>query len=243
MVNKEKHDLWQYLFPTIDPEIMTSIDRQSMRSIRNVSLAACILETLSILVFMTVGGWKFEGSNVTSFCSVGFCVVFSLIVFLLSRSMMKNRELPHSHSLIVKIIFFAVYTLWAVHADMRHYAAGDQMLTFFTVQLLAACFIMFEPYISILLVSAAYALFYIAAYYVRQAEGIEIFNFILLAILAVVGMCVQYHTHLYLAHKEKRLEEASHRDALTGLRNRLTLEEDVKRICGATVTAYMVDVD
>ena len=231
------------MFPSVDAEITTSIDRQSMRSIRNISLAACILETLSILVFPTLDGWKFEVSNLTSFYSVGFCAVFSLIVFLFSRSMMKNKSLPHWQSLIIKTIFFGVYTLWAIHVDMRHYAAGDQMLTFYTVQVLVACFIMFEPFISIVLVSAAYAGLYAAAYGVHQAAGINAFNFIILAILSAVGMCVQYHTHLYLANKEKRFEMASHQDALTGLRNRLALEEDVKKNCETTVMAYMVDVD
>jgi len=219
------------------------MDRQSMRDIRNASLAACILETVFILVFMTLDGWKFEGSNLISFYSMGFCAVFSLIVFLFSRRMMKNKELIHWRSLIVKTGFFAVYTVWAIHADMRHYTAGEQMFTFFSVQMLAACFIMLEPVISIILVSAAYAGFYAAAYVIRQAEGIDIFNFIILAILSVIGMCVHFHTQLYLAQKEKRLTEASHMDSLTGLRNRLTLEEDVKKVCGTTLKAYMIDID
>ena len=242
-VNKEKHKVWEHLFPSADSEVTRAIDRQSMRNIRNVSLAACIFEALSILVFMTVDGWKFEGSTFASLYSVGFCVVFSLIVFLFSKNMMKNKELSHGHSLIFKFVFFGVYTVWGIFADMRHYAVGDQMLTFFTVQLLFTCFIMFKPYISIVLVSAAYAGFYAAAYHVRQAAGIEIYNFVLLAILSAVGMCVQYHTHLYMARKEQRLQEASHRDALTGLRNRMALEEDIKGICGTAIAAYMIDID
>lgn len=223
--------------------MITSIDRQSMRSIRNASLAACILEALFILVFMTLAGWKFEGSNLISFYSMGFCAVFSLIVFLLSRIMMKNKGLPHWQALTVKTLFYAVYTIWAIHVDIRHYMDGDQMVTFFTVQLLAACFIMIKPYISIILVAAAYAGLYLVAYNVRQAEGIDIFNFIILAILTAVGMGVHYHTQLYLAQKEQRLLEASHQDALTGLRNRLMLEEDVKDLCGTSIVAYMVDID
>lgn len=241
--NIENSKLWKYLFPSADGEIIRSIDRQSMRSIRNVSLAACILETLSILVFMTLEGWRFESSSLISFYSVGFCAVFSLIVFLFSKNMIENKNLSHGHYLAFKLVFFAVYTTWSIHVDMRHYAAGDQMLTFFTVQLLSACFILFKPFISILLVSAAYAGFYAAAYCVHQAAGININNFVILTILSAVGMCVQYNTHLYLAYKDKRLEEASRRDALTGLRNRLALEEDVRGICGSAISAYMIDID
>ena len=238
-----KHVVWKYFFPSVDAEMMSSIDRQSMQNIRNASLAVCILETLCILVFMTLGGWRFEGPNLASFISVSFCAVFSLIVFLLSKSMIKHKELPHWRFLVVKVVFYAVFSLWAVFADMRHYAVGDQMSTFFTVQLLAACFIMFEPFIGLILVSAAYGGLYAAAYSVQQAEGIDVFNFVILAILTAVGMCVQYHTQLYLAQKEKRLLESSRRDALTKLRNRLALEEDVNGLYGTTVVAYMVDID
>lgn len=243
MSNIWKLKVLKYIFPSMDAEIVKSIDRQSMRSIRNVSLAACILETLSILVFMTLNGWKLEGPTLISFYSVGFCAAFSLIVFLLSKKMILNKALSHGHYLVFKAVFFTVYTTWSIHADMRHYAAGDQMLTFFTVQLLATCFILFKPFISILLVSAAYAGFYAAAYHVHQAAGIDIYNFVILAILSAVGMCVQYNTHLYMAYKDKGLEEASHRDALTGLRNRLALEEDVRGICGTAISAYMIDID
>ena len=240
---KGRHIVWEYLFPPLDSKLTTSIDRQSMRSICNVSLAASIFETISLLVFMTMGGWDLEGERLTIFYSVGFCAVFSLFLFLASRTMMRNKELPHLTSLTFKVSFFAIYTVWAIYSDMRHYAAGEQMLTFFIIQLLAACFIWFEPLISIILVFAAYAGLYAAAYVVRQAEGIDIFNLILLAILTAFGMSIQFHTQVYLARKEERLEEISHRDALTGLRNRLALEEDAKRIIGAKVMAYMIDID
>ncbi len=242
-INKGKHIIRNFLFPDTEPEWNTAMDWQSMRNISNVGLAACIFETLTILVFMTVEGWKFEGASLRSFYSVGFCALFSLIVFLLSKRMMKNQELSHRYSLIFKITFFVIFSIWAIQVDMRHYAAGDQMFTFYTVQLLVACFIMFEPWISIILVSAAYVGLYAAAYRIQRAEGIDIFNFALFAILTALCMCIQYHTQLYLIRKEERLNLASHRDALTGLRNRLALEEDAQKLFGKPLMLYMIDID
>lgn len=240
---KEKFNVFKYLSPSVEPEMVAAIDRQSTWSICNISLIACIFEMLGILVYMAMNGWKLDESNISGFNSAVFCAIFSLIVFLITKVMIKDRKISHINSLSVKIIFFVVYTLWAVQADMRHYAVGDQMLTFFTVQLLATCFITIEPLIGIPMVFAAYAGFYVAAYGERQAVGIDVYNFVLLAILSAVSMCVQYHTRLYLARKEKRLDTASHRDALTGLRNRLALEEDAKKICGKTILVYMIDID
>lgn len=242
-LNRERNIVAKYLFPAVDENLTKMIDRQSMRNICKVSLAAFLFETLSILVFIAATGRKLESTSLTSLLSVGFCAVFSLLAFFISRSLVKNQNLPHSHSLAFQVIFFVVYILWGIHVDMRHYAAGEQMLTFFTVQLLVACFVMFKPVLSVILVLGAYAGLYAAAYRIRQAEGINILNFVLLAVLAAVGMCIQYHTQLYLARKEERLNTASHRDALTGLRNRLSLEEDAHTMYGKRTTAYMIDID
>ena len=242
-LNKIGKIIWKYLFPSMNTEVRTALDRQSMRGICNVNLAACIFESLSIFIFLVMNNWRIDSNNIVVLYSVGFCAVFSLLVFLVSRKMMKNKELSHFSSLVFKIFFFVVYTLWAIHADMRHYVVGDQMLTFYIVQLLVTCFILLEPMISIVLVIAAYSTLYAVAYSVKNAAGIDVFNFVLLAILSAVGMCVQYHTRLYLAKKEERLEEVSRRDALTGLRNRLALEEDATTFCKSAVTAYMIDID
>ena len=241
--NRERYTIWEYLFPSSDPKLTTSMDRQSMRSICNASLAASILETISIVAFLIRNHFQFDSDKLTVLHSVVFCAVFSFVIFLVSRKMMKDRKLSHISSLVFKVFFYAVYSIWGIFSDMRHYAIGEQMLTFHTVQMLMACFIQFEPLISIVLVTTAYSGLYMAAYAARQAEGIEIFKFILLAILTVVGMFIQYHTQLYLARKEERLKEISHRDALTGLRNRLALEEDAKRMHGKAITAYMIDID
>ena len=219
------------------------MDRQSMRSISNVCLVASIFETLSIIIFVIKNGFRIGSENLPTLYSVIFCAVFSFAGYLTSRTMMRNRNLSHISSLAFKIIFYTIYTIWGIYSDMRHYVVGDQMLTFHIIQLLMTCFIQFEPLISIILVTAAYSGLYITTYAIRQAAGIEIFNFILLAILTAVGMCIQYHTQLYLVRKEERLEVVSHRDALTGLRNRLALEEDAKRMHGTAITSYMIDID
>lgn len=241
--SKERRGFWGYLFPSLDQKLVTALDRQSMRSISNVSLAASISETISIIVFVIKNGFRLDSDKLPIFYSVVFCAVFSFAGFLVSRIMMKNKKLSHISSLIFKISFYAIYSIWGIYSDMRHYVVGDQMLTFYIIQLLMVCFIQFEPLISIILVTAAYTGLFLAAYAARMAAGIEIFNFILLVILSATSMCIQYHTQLYLVRKEERLKEISHRDALTGLRNRLALEEDAKMMHGTAITAYMIDID
>jgi len=250
MEKKHGSKFRDYLFPALDRELTSTLDRQSMRNICNVSLAVCIFESLSILVFMTAEDWTFQGGTLISLISVGFCALFSLIGYLISRWMLKRRDLPHGTYVGFKIIFYAIYIVWAIHVDMRHYTTGDQMLTFFTVQLMMVCFVMFRPWLSVVLTVAAYAGLYAAALTIRQAEGVDIFNFAILMILSIVGMCVRFETQIYLARKEERLkadavllEKHMRQDALTGLQNRLALEEDAGKADGKPLSVYMIDIN
>ena len=66
----------------------------------------------------------------------------------------------------------------------------------------------------------------------------------------MVGMCVRYHTQIYLARKEERLKQDAKTlgkymrlDGLTGLQNRLALEEDAKAVHGEEMTVYMIDIN
>ena len=250
MIKKLSERVRNYLFPSMNPQLLAILDRQSARNISNVGLVVFFFEIASILFFMYSEGWKFEGKTLVSLLSVGFCALFSLIVFLLSRKLKSMSDAPHWMFFAFKLVFYVIYTLWAIHVDMRHYQAGDQMLTFFTVQLMMVSFVMFSPWVSILLTAGAYAGLYAAALYVRGADGIDLINYTILTVLSIVGMCVRYDTQLYLARKEDRmqnealvLEKYMRQDALTGLQNRLALEEFAKEVDGSPLTAFMVDIN
>ena len=97
-----------FLFPALDRELISALDRQSMRNISNVSLAVFIFETLSILAFMTIEGWKLRDSTLISLLSVGFCALFSLVGFLISSRMKSRKDLPHGAFVSFKILFYTV---------------------------------------------------------------------------------------------------------------------------------------
>ena len=242
--------LREILSPSLTGELIDALDRQSLRNTCNVTLAVFIFESLSVLIFMPIEGWKLEGSTLASLLSVSFCALFSLAAFLISRRLKRRQDLPHWKALAFKAALYIIYTVWAIHVDMRHYAAGDQMLTFFAVQLMMVSFVMLTPWISVLLTFGAYAGLYAAALFARGGDGIDLVNYIILAVLSIVGMYIRYETQLYLARKEERLknealvlEKYMRQDPLTGLQNRLALEEYARETDGSPLSAYMTDVN
>ena len=83
-----------------------------------------------------------------------------------------------------------------------------------------------------------------------SAAGIQPLNFMVLALATIACNAVHYHSHIHSCEKEHRLkqsnqalEQASRRDGLTGLRNRLALEEDAAAADGRRTTAFMIDIN
>ena len=242
--------LIRYLNPSVEHKVQMDMDRRSLRSIRMISLIALIFESALCVyvVFSRIG--SFDHGAVVSLVSVSFCAVFCAVAFWLSAKMLRVRELAHSRFFIFKLLFFILFSVWAVFADYRHYRVGDQMLTFYAVNLIMVCFVLFKPWVGILLVGSAYSVLFLSVYSVDNAVGIEPMNFLILALASMASNTILYHGQISVSTKAIRLmennealESASRRDGLTGLLNRLALEEDAKLADGRRMTAYMVDIN
>ena len=240
----------RYMNPSIESKILEDIDRRSLRSIHIISLIVLAFEVvlLAACVPSVVSG---SGSGeVISFISVCYCVLLCAAGTVLSRKMLQNTVLSHSHFFTFKISFFVLFIVWAIFVDYRHYRLGDQMLTFHTVCLVMVCFVHFRPWIGAVLIGSSYAALYLSLYTLDGAAGVDPFNFPVLALASIASGAVLYHAQINASTKAIRLAEsnenlanASRRDGLTGLLNRLALEEDAKKMDGRRMTAYMADIN
>ena len=240
----------RYIVPSVDPEISKEIDRKSMHNIHKISMITLAFESISLAVFLFVNARSFGHSEVISTICVAYCLLMCVLAVFFSKRMLAKKDLTRNAFLIFKVFFFVVFTFWAIVTDFRHYRVGEQMLTFYSVNLIMTCFIIFKPWIGLILSGSSYLLLYFTLFFFDRAAGIEPLNFIVLAFLTVACNAVHYHSHVYSCKKERKLletnralEEASHRDGLTGLQNRLALEEDAREANGNHMTAFMIDIN
>ena len=236
--------------PSIDPKALEDMDRQSLRSIHYISLIVLVIEIGLEIVFFSAHLEHMDHQAVLSLVSVSYCIAFCAAGSLISRKMMQLETIRHSRFFLFKIIFFILFIVWAIFADYRHYKAGDQMLTFWVVNLVMICFILFRPWIGVLLVGGAFAGLYIPLYLYNGAQDIVLLNFIVLALASMASNAIRFHAQINASSKAVRLSERnadlkdkSHRDGLTGLLNRLALEEDAGKMDGRKMTAYMIDIN
>lgn len=240
----------RYMNPSIEKKVVKEIDMQSLRSIRLVSLIVLLFESATLIAFIISNIRSFDRNNLISLGSVGYCIVLCATASYLSTKMLREKDLKHSLFFTFKISFFVLFMVWAIFVDYRYYRLGDQMLTYFAVNLVMVCFIIFRPWIGTILVGSAHAALYIGLWSVDGAARIQPLNFLILCIASIACNAVRCHGQINVATKAIRLMEANHeleiasrRDGLTGLLNRLALEDDAAKADGHHLTAYMIDVN
>ena len=245
------HRLWKYLVPSVGSGISGEIDRKSMRNIYKISIIILVFETLSFIVFLSTSVKSFGHEEIISTVSVCYCILLcGLAVFLSRKMLQQNNELTRKQCIAFKVFFYIAFSLWAMFADYRHYKISEQMLTFYSVNLIMACFIVFKPWIGLILSGGSFLTLFLVLYFFDRAAGIQPLNYIVLAFATIACNAVHYHSHIRACKREqsltqsnKALEEASRSDGLTGLHNRLALEEDAALADGRHTTIFMIDIN
>ena len=245
----ERTDMKDYLFPTPDARAERIIDTESIKNIYHLSLVIGLFELFTIPLFFFTGGELAPDTRI-SLISVLICVFLCFCGRVSSWVIMKHPSIPHNAIIVFQVMYCLVLSAWSVWVSYRQYVRGDQLLTFYTVELMIVCFITLRPWMSIVLTFAVYADLYIILTVIDGAAGIHVLNYIVLVFVSIIGMIVRFHSQSRLAqmtisHEEytSQLEYANRHDGLTGLRNRKALEEDVPKFIGRQVGAYMFDVN
>lgn len=237
------------LFPAVEEDILRNMDFRSLNNIWYTSLIMLVFEAVSLIVFIATRK-EFDKAAIASIRSVSFCIIACLLGISCSGMMKKITELPHLPVAIFNGCYYLLFTSWAIQVSMRNHANNEMILTFFAVQIMMVCFVPLNPLIGSILAASVYAILYFSLYRIDGAESINIFNYGLLLAVTVTGMVVRFHSEIVTAKKSVLLERSNEKleynyrhDGLTGLRNRRALEEDVYKIIGKPVTAYMIDVN
>ena len=240
----------RYIVPSVDPDISKEIDRKSMRNIHTISIIILAFESLSFAIFLFTNARSFGHNEIVTTVSVAYCLLMCGLAVFFSKKLLEKKGLTRNKYLSFKVFFFVAFSIWAIFTDYRHYKVDEQMLTFYSVNLIMTCFIMFKPWIGLILSGGAYLTLYLTLFFFNRAAGIQPLNFLVLAFLTIACNAVHYHSHIYSCEKERKLlesnqalEEASRRDGLTGLQNRLALERDAAEANGNHMTVFMIDIN
>lgn len=179
-----------------------------------------------------------------------FCCLFSFAAFTITHIWLKKKYCSHIASTVLTVLFYCILSVWGGLASYRHYIVGDQMLVFFTVQMVFICFVTLRPVSGMLLIIGSYSVFYWVLYQTNGAGTVDIFNYAAFALLAACGTVSRYHLVYNLTGKSLHLQEnnqkllyVSRHDGLTGVRNRAAFKEDQSSYYNHFLVVIMTDID
>lgn len=239
----------KFFSPSVDGAVQHALDQESINSIHRLCLTVIVFELIILFSFVFTRS-SFDRDAWISLGSVVFCIVACMVGVVFTGWVQKGSRTTHKTISAFKILLLLVLSGWAIWVSWRHYTRNDELLTFFAVELMMVCFIPLRPWISIVLMAVVYGALYAVLYSVDHAARVNIFNYVVLTLVSMAGMVVRYYSQLHLSEKtielqryNAALEHLSRHDGLTGLRNRMALDEDAEKMVGETLSVYMIDID
>jgi diguanylate cyclase (GGDEF)-like protein len=206
---KKKGDnmIKDYFFPVVDKDVQQMMDRTSTKSVETISLVVTLFEAISLALFMFTR--KSFGSNEwTSFFSVMFCIVACLVAFFIAKRILDAETIKHLPVAILNTLYFIIMAIWAMWSSQRRYELGEQILTFYAVEVMLVCFIVLKPWFSIIITMGTYGLLYAMLFWMDGAAGVYPVNFFLLSVVCAICMTVRYHGLLKTSRATIQLQKA-----------------------------------
>ena len=194
-------------FPDIDKEVMMLMDKSSMKSIKNISIIVAVFETIALSVFIltreNVGRKEW-----LSIYSVLFCILTCLAGYFFTKFLLKKDSFDHIQAVLLNSLYYSVMSIWAMWASYSKYDQGEQILTFYAVEVMLVCFIALRPWLSTLLTFGTYGIQFAIFMIVDGAKGINVINYFILTLISAIGMVVRFHSLYDSSEAAVKLQKA-----------------------------------
>ncbi len=139
---------------------------------------------------------------------------------------LKNKDKYGKTGRIFYFIFSVICILFGLYISYLDYVKGEQFITLITMVLFVFCFLLWKPFYSVFLLTAAFAAFYIICDRTLPASYATKINLIIIWIAILMSAINLYYQKISEAEKDEKLEKAndillklSISDEVTGMAN------------------------
>lgn len=159
-------------------------------------------------------------------------LVTAVLMLVFAKLYLRNITDNFALGMVIMVLFSAIAIYFGVSVSYSDYARGEQILCFIMMIIFVVGLLNWRPFISIIISSFAFGLFYVL---MSRAPGVEMtyatqVNYFTLWIsIVMLGLAV-YGQRLAEAEKDESLENHSIRDDLTGLANMASFREQAAQI-------------
>ena len=239
----------QYLNPEVDAESQAIIDKDSVSNVSVVAASVVFIQTVG-LAFFVASRSHFGQTELSSILKVLTTIPIGLVGYFCATRLKRSESIPHRPASVLTTLLYLAFSAWAIWVSHDHYASGEQLTSFFAVELALVCFIPLRPLPGTIVTFIVYAALYAVLWQIDGAGCVNAFNYVILTVVSALGMVVRFHSQLRMAdalvkqqRANKLLERMTRQDGLTGLSNRTALKEDAAALLGKHVIVLMADVN
>lgn len=208
------------------------LERANFNTSIYMSLVVMILEiwmlvrtfVLYVIKGDTTYGLDWIMPHVYAYCIL---LISASELFVFSIRYVRNKTDNGRLGLAILVIFSIIALIFGMYISSVSYAEGRQILTFLTMDLFVCTLIVWRPYISILVISSTFLMFYEICLRVKGffVVGDQI-NYFCYYVFAVIISISIYYQRIEEATKAESLENMNHHlekiaieDDITGIKN------------------------
>lgn len=243
----------RWFFPKNDPQIDREIDMLNIKTTYYVSLIVCVVQAISLLVFIITMRKDFGSSQtVHSVFNVSTSILLCVAGFIIAGYFRRQEDLAQRHVAVNLFVgaYVTLLVVWGMMASVQTFIRGEQIITFFTVELIVVIFIKLRPLFTATLVVSSYTAFYILLNVCIRQGMINPYNYFMMGILSVAGAMLIYRiTASYIEQKNKAavlndsLEIIANHDSTTRLQNRYALNQRIPDYLNTDICLAMLDIN
>ncbi len=159
-------------------------------------------------------------------------LVTAVLMLIFANLYLRNITDNFALGMAIMIFFSAIAIYFGMSVSYSDYARGEQILCFIMMIIFVVGLLNWRPFISIIISSFAFGLFYVLmsrAPKVEMTYATQVNYFMLWISIVMLGLAV-YGQRLAEAEKDESLENHSIRDDLTGLANMASFREQAAQI-------------
>ena len=252
-MNKLINWLKLWFFPKTDKDIEYEIDILNLNNIFYLSIALGVVQTVTLAVYIIIGASSDKGFASVPFVSLGSSIALCLFAFIITRKLLASPDTVRDHAKCVRLFIGGVaivMIIWGIIASVPDYISRQQLLIFYTVDLLALLFVKLRPVFITALITSSFLANYLILNFGYAQGQINPFNYTMLALLSVAGGIINYNlTAKYIKQKNRAnllnesLEIIASHDSITRLQNRYALNQRIPDYLDRSVCVAMGDID
>ncbi len=243
----------EWLYATRDLRVREKLDDANIKSVSNIAKVILCVEVLNLALFII---FNFRGAvsphAMQSVFQVLFCIIACLTATIFTKMLQSHRlsgDISHVKEELLVGSYYAVMSCWGMLVDARHFAAGEQMLTFYIVQMCFVCFIIMRPIFILIAMSIVFTTFF-GILLVIGTGGMQPLNYIAFVVLVMISAITRYRNAVVECEKTLEITDLNQVlvrsamfDELTGLKNRHALRDDFMNYQNRLVYIMMADID